>query len=72
VSRLSTLHTVQIDDALLLSAIDLHILHRLSFRDALVVKAASHASCGLLYSEDLSHGQMIDSVRVENPFEATR
>lgn len=68
VTRLGALHTVLIDTTLLLSAIDLHILHQLSFWDALVVKAASQASCAVLYSEDLNHGQLIDGVRVENPF----
>jgi len=42
--------------------------HRLSFWDALIVRAAAQAGCELLLSEDLNDGQMIEGVRIENPF----
>ena len=53
---------------LILGAIDLHRLRSISLWDALIVKAASAARCERLLSEDLQHGQVIDGVRVENPF----
>jgi predicted nucleic acid-binding protein len=34
------------------------------------VKAASVAGCSILFSEDVSHGQTIDGVKVTNPFKA--
>jgi predicted nucleic acid-binding protein len=57
---------VQLD--LVLGAIDLHRLHSISFWDALIVRCASAAGCTRLLTEDLQHGQLIDGVRVENPF----
>jgi predicted nucleic acid-binding protein len=51
-----------------LAAIDLHRLHGFSFWDALVVRAAKQAGCGVLYSEDLQGMREIDGVRIVNPF----
>ena len=42
--------------------------HRLSWYDALIVAAAIEGRCAILYSEDFSHGRVIDSVRIQNPF----
>jgi predicted nucleic acid-binding protein len=36
--------------------------------DALVIAAAQQQGCRYLVSEDLQHGQLIDSVQVLNPF----
>ena len=52
----------------ILGAIDLHRLHGMSFWDALTVRAATRAACGVLYTEDLQHGWTVDGLRVENPF----
>lgn len=65
---LSRLHVVLIRPELVLGAIDLHRLHALSFWDALVLRCASVAGCSRVLSEDLNHGQIIDGVRIENPF----
>jgi predicted nucleic acid-binding protein len=51
-------------------AIDLSELARLSFWDALIVASAEQSGSGRLLSEDLGHGQLIGSVRVENPLRA--
>jgi predicted nucleic acid-binding protein len=51
-----------------LAAIDLHRLHNLSYWDALVVHCARSAGCRQLLSEDMQHGQIIDGVRIVNPF----
>lgn len=40
----------------------------LSFWDAMIVAAASEGGAAVLYSEDLNDGQVIEGVRVENPF----
>jgi predicted nucleic acid-binding protein len=68
VERLNRLDVVVIRPELILGAIDLCRLHPLSFWDALVVRSASAAGCGRLLSEDMQDGQMIDGVRIENPF----
>jgi predicted nucleic acid-binding protein len=59
---------VRVDLDLILAAIDLSRLHSFSFWDALIVRAAAAAGCGLLLSEDLQHGQVVDGVRIEDPF----
>jgi predicted nucleic acid-binding protein len=51
-----------------LSAIDLHRLRNLSYWDALVVHCARQAGCEQVLSEDMQHGQVIDGVRIVNPF----
>lgn len=68
VELLAEMDIVRIDLALLLAAIDLSRLHSFSFWDALIVRAAAAAGCGLLLTEDLQHGQVVDGVRIENPF----
>jgi predicted nucleic acid-binding protein len=40
----------------------------LSFYDGLIVAAAAENGCSTLWSEDLQDGQMIEGVRIENPF----
>jgi predicted nucleic acid-binding protein len=42
--------------------------YRVSYWDATVVEAARLQGCEVLLSEDLSHGQDFDGVRVDNPF----
>ena len=51
-----------------LSAIDSHRLHHLSYWDALIVHCAKKSGCKIVLSEDMQHGQVIDGVRIINPF----
>ncbi len=39
-----------------------------SFYDSLIITAALHANCEILYSEDLQHGQVINNLKIINPF----
>ena len=43
----------------------------LSYWDALIVSSAHQQGCACLLSEDLQHGQLLDAVRVVNPFQAS-
>ena len=52
----------------ILAAIDLHRLHKLSFWDALVLRAAQQTGCAVLYSEDLQNARQVDGLRIVNPF----
>jgi len=52
----------------ILAAIDLHRLHGFSFWDALILRAAKQAGCGVLFSEDMQPAREIDGVRIVNPF----
>ncbi|MFZ3339825.1 MAG: PIN domain-containing protein [Terriglobales bacterium] len=54
----------------IIQALDLEHRYKISFWDALVVNAAETAGAAVLYSEDLSNGQMYGSVRVMNPLKA--
>ncbi|HLO07161.1 MAG TPA: hypothetical protein VK198_11000, partial [Terriglobales bacterium] len=56
------------DVADILAAIDLHRLHGFSFWDALILRSAKQAGCGVLLSETFQQSREIDGVRVVNPF----
>ncbi len=50
-------------------ALNIHEQLKFSFYDSLVVAAALQAKCQTLYTEDLHHGQIIDStLHIVNPF----
>ena len=42
--------------------------YQYSMYDGLIIAAAVEARCTTLYSEDLQHGQVIEDVRIVNPF----
>ncbi len=50
------------------SALGICERYRYSLYDALIIAAAKEAGCTTLYSEDMQHGQIIEGVRIENPF----
>jgi len=52
----------------ILEALELEERYQISFWDALVIQATGAAGAEVLYSEDLSDGQIYGSVRVINPF----
>lgn len=52
----------------ILAAIDLHRLHRFSFWDALVLRAAKQAGCSILFSDDMQDVKEIDGLQIVNPF----
>lgn len=62
---------VVIEPSLIIAASLVQERHHLSFWDALIVQAAVVAGAGTLLTEDLSAGQVIEGVRVVNPFLAT-
>ncbi|HMO44808.1 MAG TPA: PIN domain-containing protein [Rubrivivax sp.] len=49
-------------------ALELRKRWQLGFYDALIVAAALQSNCSRLLSEDLSHGQRIEGLKIENPF----
>ena len=42
--------------------------YRFGFYDSLIVAAALDAGCTRLYTEDMQHGQQIESLTITNPF----
>jgi predicted nucleic acid-binding protein len=67
VHALRNFEVVSITPELVEEAIDCSILSQLSLWDALIIVAAESAKCDRLWTEDLSKGQVIQGVRVENP-----
>ena len=49
-------------------ALDLREETGYGFYDSLIIAAALHSSCDILYSEDLQHGRAIHTLRIMNPF----
>jgi predicted nucleic acid-binding protein len=54
-----------------IEALTIEARYQISFWDALIVQAAGISGATILYSEDLSDGQMYGMVRVINPFNET-
>lgn len=53
---------------LLYAALELKARYGLSYRDAAIVAAARAQGCATLYTEDLSHGRIIDDMSIVDPF----
>lgn len=58
----------EITPSIIFKAIDIQIKNTLSFYDSLIISTASKSGCIVCYSEDLNNGQVIDGVKVINPF----
>lgn len=50
-------------------SLDIQARYRYGFYDALIIAAAREAGCTRLYSEDLQHGQRLEGLTIENPFQ---
>lgn len=61
-------HIVRNDPASILRASELEERYQLSFWDALIISAAMEANAERILTEDLNHGQVIESVLIVNPF----
>lgn len=56
------------DEYITLKAIDIQEKYELSFWDSLIIQAAIQGKTYLLFSEDLPDGQVIESIKIVNPF----
>jgi predicted nucleic acid-binding protein len=70
VRDLAKLPTAQIDAEMIMKSITAMRGYRLSFWDSLIIQAALHGGATTLYTEDLQHGQIIETLSIENPFQA--
>jgi len=50
------------------NGIDISISSKISFWDGLIIAAAEYADCPVILSEDLNDGQIINGVRIIDPF----
>jgi len=59
---------VTIQFQMVMQAIDISVLNKLSFWDSLIITAAEVSNCKVIYSEDLNPGQKIKGITIVNPF----
>jgi predicted nucleic acid-binding protein len=64
--------TLSVTPDLLRAAIVVQQRFQLSYWDAAIIAAGRELGCGIVYSEDLNHGQEYDGIRVVNPFLAAQ
>ncbi|MEW6624204.1 MAG: PIN domain-containing protein [Bacillota bacterium] len=51
-----------------IEAINIQERNKISFWDAMIINSAKASGCGIIWSEDLSHDQSYEGVKVLNPF----
>jgi predicted nucleic acid-binding protein len=75
-TRIATWQTsfplIETSSAVLSSAIDLAVQHKLRIWDAVILAAAAEAQCRVLLSEDMHDGFSWHGVTVTNPFAAKK
>ena len=52
----------------MINALEIKVIHGLSYWDAAIVAAARALGCRELLSEDMSHGREVEGVTINNPF----
>ncbi len=65
---LSKFEVVSATPQIVIAATDLHRLRNLSFWDSMILQAAITSGCDTLYSEDMQDGEIVNGVKIVNPF----
>ncbi|GHV40510.1 twitching motility protein PilT [Spirochaetia bacterium] len=65
---IENIEVVQNGSAIIERGIDISIISQVSFWDALVIAAAESAHCTEIITEDLNDGQIMNGVKIKNPF----
>jgi predicted nucleic acid-binding protein len=68
VGYFSTFNTLPEDARMVVAAVRRSRELQLSLWDALIIEAALAGGADRLLTEDLQHGQVVDGLRIENPF----
>ena len=68
ISDLLKWDTVTNDGETILEAVDIQMGSGYSLWDSMIIASAVRGGAGLLYTEDLNHGQVIKGVEIRNPF----
>jgi predicted nucleic acid-binding protein len=68
VQKYSNWHVVQNDPLIIVQASEIEESYNLSLWDALIVSAAYSQNVPTILTEDLTHGQIIEGILIENPF----
>ena len=67
-STLKPMWSVYPSDDLFTRALGVRARYGYGFYDSLIISAAIHGGCATLYTEDMQHDQLVDTVRIVNPF----
>lgn len=66
---LTQFQVVKIENHFFATAFDLLTRYQFSFWDSLIIATALHSSCGILYSEDMQDGLVVNGqLTIRNPF----
>lgn len=60
---------VQVTPAIIRAGLDLQQIRSVSFFDSIVLASAHAAGCNVIWSEDMNTGEVINGVRITNPFQ---
>ena len=60
---------VQVTPAIIRVGLDLQQIRSISFFDSIILASAHAAGCNVIWSEDMSTGEVINGVRISNPFQ---
>jgi predicted nucleic acid-binding protein len=69
---IENIEVVQNGSTIIERGIDISIISHISFGDALLIAAAESSNCVELITEDLNDGQIINGVKIRNPFNVVR
>ena len=68
VQKYSNWQVVLNDSTIISQASEIEESYNLSFWDALIISAAYSQNVPMILTEDLTHGQIIEGILIENPF----
>jgi predicted nucleic acid-binding protein len=68
VLKYSNWHVVLNDPSIISQASEIEESYNISFWDSLIVSAAYSQNVPTILTEDLTHGQIIEGILIENPF----
>jgi predicted nucleic acid-binding protein len=68
VSAWSRFKVQEITLSILTGALEIKAVHGFSYWDSAIIAAARALGCGILYSEDMSHGRQVEGITITNPF----
>ena len=59
---------VQVTPTIIRAGLDLHQTRSVAFFDAIVLASAHAAGCSVIWTEDMNAGEVVNGVRILNPF----
>jgi predicted nucleic acid-binding protein len=69
---IENIEVVQNGSTIIERGIDISIISQISFWDALLIASAESSNCVELMTEDLNDGQIINGIKITNPFIVVR